>query len=336
MATTSPLSETPALPATADQIEALIREALRCVEDRWHDEAILACEQALKASPLCPEALYLMGLIAYDLEEPLQGIKLIEKAHELAPGVLEFAEALAALQARIGKVHDALFYAKLATTLQPHPAIAGLLPERFGSFFKNLEFGRTALYRDRAQKEFAKGDFAKAIANCERQSELTPGDTATLRLLARAATEHVQSERAIAAFRAVLHGDEAGPEDLSGLARALAGAGRHDEALACHEAAIDQRPDDPALHSRLLADMVRRPGASARDLAEAQATWQARHGAAVAARPLPADLDRDPERPLRVAYISAAFYANDLIQIFEPVLRAHRRRQVTAYCYTTR
>ena len=105
---------------------------------------------------------------------------------------------------------------------------------------------------------------------------------------------------------------------------ALAVAGRYEEALACHQAAIERKSDDPELHSRLLADLARKPRTSDRDLAEAHDIWQANHGAAVAARALPADIDADPERPLRVAYLSAAFYANDLMQIFEPVLRAHR------------
>ena len=114
MATTQTTSEpTPVSPAKAIEVE--IREALACFEAEWHDEAILACERVLKVHHACPEALYLLGMISYELDQVLQGIKLIEKAHELRPEVQEFAEALAAAYARIGRINDGLFFAKLAT-----------------------------------------------------------------------------------------------------------------------------------------------------------------------------------------------------------------------------
>lgn len=320
-------------PAPQDSIEAQIREAIACFESEWHEEAILACERALKINPRCVEAIYVLGLVTYDLDEPLDGIALIEKAHELNPDVQEFAEALAAANARIGKVSDGLFYAKVATTLAPHPGIAGLLPERFGSFFKNLESGRTFLYRDRAERALDSGGFAEAAKQAERQLELTPGDVASLRVLARASRGGGWTAKAVAAFRSVLHGDETVPEDLSGLGGALSLGGHHCDANACHRTAIERAPDEPALHSRLLVDLLRRPGVTARDLAEAHELWQARHAAAIAPRPLPDDLDRDPERPLRVAYLSGAFHGNDTMQLFEPVLKAHRPGQVEVFCY---
>ena len=72
MATTPISSEEPS--AAPDRaIEAEIREALSCLEAEWHDEAILACERALKVRHACPEALYLLGLVSYELDQPLQG-----------------------------------------------------------------------------------------------------------------------------------------------------------------------------------------------------------------------------------------------------------------------
>jgi hypothetical protein len=271
--------------------------------------------------------------MTFDLDEPVQAIKLLEKAHELDPNVQEFAEALAAIYARLGKINDALFYAKLATTLAPHPTIPGLLPERFGTFFGNLESGRPCLYRDRAVRNFEKGAFVEAVADCERQLELTPGDTESLRIMARASLRSGQSGKSLNAFHAVLHDGTPQAEDLSGLAQALSTAGRHDEAAACHRAAIDQAPGQPGLHSRFLADLLRRPDTGAAELAKAHGGWQARHTAGITPRPLPQDRDADPERPLRVAYLSDAFYNNDLMLLFEPVLKAHRRGRVQAYCY---
>ena len=126
-------------PASAGEIEAALREGLRCLEEHWHDDAIVACERALGLNPRSAEALHLLGLITFDLDDPQRAIKLLEGAHELNPGLREIADGLAALNGRIGKINEGLFYAKLATTLEPHPTIEGLLPRRFGSLLPNLE-----------------------------------------------------------------------------------------------------------------------------------------------------------------------------------------------------
>lgn len=311
----------------------MVRAALEALEAEWYDEAILACEGALKRDPGCAEAVHLLGLVTLDLDQPTRALELLEKALEMNPEVQEFAEALAATYARLGKVNDALFYAKLATTLAPHRTIPGLLPERFGTFFGNLSSARPSLYRDRAERQLEGGELADAAASCERQLELTPGDTESLRILARACLGTGQAARAVSACHAVLHGAETDARDLSVLAQALSTAGRHDEAAACHQAAVDGAPEQPGLHARLLADLLRRPGVEAAQLADAHRQWQGRHAEGIAPRPLPSTRDPDPERPLRVAYLSGAFHTNDLMQLFEPVLKAHVGGRIEALCY---
>ncbi len=151
--------------------------------------------------------------------------------------------------------------------------------------------------------------------------------------MARACLGTGQATKAVAACHALLHDGEPLPGDLSTLGQALSAAGRHDEAAACHQAAIERAPDQPGLHSRFLADLLGRPGTEAAELARAHGRWQTRHAAGIGPRPRPPGLDADPERRLRVAYLSGAFYANDLMRLFEPVLKAHRRDRVEAYCY---
>jgi predicted O-linked N-acetylglucosamine transferase (SPINDLY family) len=312
---------------------AMVREALEALEAEWYDEAILACERALKQDPACAEAVHLLGLVTLDLDQPTRALELLEKAHAMNPDVQEFAEALAAAYARLGKVNDALFYAKVATTLEPHRTIPGLLPERFGTFFGNLNSARPSPYRDRAERQLESGERAEAASSCEKQLELTPGDTASLRILARACLGTGRATRAVSACQAVLHGEESNARDLSVLAQALSAAGRHDEAAACHQAAIDGAPEQAGLHARLLTDLLRRPGIEAAQLALAHRQWQARHAEGIAPRPLSGAPNADPERRLRVAYLSGAFHMNDLMQIFEPVLKAHGGERIEAFCY---
>ena len=181
-------------------------------------------------------------MVSLDLESPANAARLLERALDLAPQVQEFAEALAGLYASVGRVADGLFYAKLATTLSSHGRFDRLLPERFGTFFRNLERGRPDLYRARAVQHLAVGADGKAIAACEAQLDLTPGDAETLRMMAQACRRVGKSERATAAMHAVLHGDDASVDDLSELARCLARTGRHAESAVCHAEAMQQAP----------------------------------------------------------------------------------------------
>ena len=316
------------------EVEAALREAIAALDDEWQDEAILACERALKTNPACAEAIYLLGLVAFDLDEPVRAIKLLEKAHELSPQVQEFAEALAAVQARLGKVGEALFYAKLATSLAPHPTIRDLLPERFGTFFKNLEAGETHFYRSRAERKFEGGSFQDTLEDCRRQLELTPGDESTLLLMARACLQVGRMEQSIAAFHAVLHGGTPEAEGLVGLADALYAAGRQVEGRVCQDAAEALVPNDPTLQSRRLARMVTYPGNHEGEIAVAHADWSRRHAAQIRAHRPVTLKSPDPERPLRVAYLSGALRRNDFTELFTPVLQGHRKSDIETYCYS--
>ncbi len=310
---------------------AAIRDAIERLEWGRHDEAIVICEGLLDDAPDCAEALYLLGLISFDLDEPVQAIKLMERAHEADPDLQEAAEALAAINAKLGRLQESLYFAKLGTILEPHREIEGLLPPRLGTFFGNLQQGRPDLYLKRARRQRSAGELDAAIADCETQLELTPGDPESLRLMSALCRESGRAERAIAAAHALLHLEAPAPADLGRLALALDLAGRHEEAEACHRGAVAGAPDDARLQSRLLDHLARR-GAPATALAEAQSDWYRRH-AQLPPRPAPRRAPWGGQRPLRVGYLCGSFRDCDLMRFFEPVLRGHDKAKVEAFCY---
>ena len=315
------------------EIDIAIREAAEALESEWPDEAILACERAFQIDRKCAEALHVLGLVYFDLNEPSKAIEALEQAHQWNPDRQEIAEALAAIMVRIGKVTEGLFYAKLATTLAPHPTIDNLLPERFGSFFKNFESGNPNMFFWRATGSFRTGVYDDAIDNCRRQLELTPHDVPSLRLLGLASLFAGQFESSISAFHAAFAGQAPDAQDLASLGWALAAVGRGAEAESCHDEAMARLPNDAGLHSRIVADLVRRPGTSAARIKSAQTAWIKRHAKAIRPREPAPRAARDPDRPLRVGYLSQRFHHSDFAELFEPVLHAHRRGHVETYCY---
>ncbi len=328
---------TPADTTPAGMPESTLRDTLyqavaHLVADRA-EEAIIACELALKIEPNCAEALLVLGLVSFELNEPAHALPLLARAQELQPDISEFTEALAVAYARVGNVNEGLFYAKLATTQPAHPLYPDLLPAQYRDFLSNLEDSKPHLYRHRAQRFLNENRPADAIDACQKQLDISPGDPDTFRLLARAGRLAGQVERAIAAGHATMHAGAQTPEDLSEIAASLTTAGRFDEAQACHAAARAMAPQDAALESRQLQDMLHSPHSSPETLERAHANWWRRHAAPLATERPPAKSESEPDRPLRIGYFCGNFSDSEHTRLFKSILEAHDRTQVEVYCY---
>lgn len=120
------------------------------------------------------------------------------------------------------------------------------------------------------------------------------------------------------------------PEWINNHAEFLLEQGRVTEALNELRAAGPLRRRHPGLHSSLIRAMLYDPGVTARDLFEETGRWNAWH--AVSAAP-PATHDPDPERPLRIGYVSACLHRHNSSAHLMNILRARNRPRfhVTLY-----
>lgn len=125
------------------------------------------------------------------------------------------------------------------------------------------------------------------------------------------------------------------PDDAAahaGLARTLRLSGQSRAAIDAYRAALTLAPDNMRYHSRFLFTLLCDDRVSPEELTAEHITWGQRH------TPDPIDPgafgnDRDPERRLRIGYVSADFRNHPVGRIFLPVLRQHDREQVEIWCY---
>jgi predicted O-linked N-acetylglucosamine transferase (SPINDLY family) len=110
--------------------------------------------------------------------------------------------------------------------------------------------------------------------------------------------------------------------------------GEIDAAIACYRRAVELRPDLSALHSNLLLALHYHPGCSPADLKREHAAWAERHVAPLAAGRRPHENGRDPERRLRVGYVSPDFREHAVARFVLPLFRQHDRKQVEVYAYS--
>jgi predicted O-linked N-acetylglucosamine transferase (SPINDLY family) len=123
------------------------------------------------------------------------------------------------------------------------------------------------------------------------------------------------------------------PDLYDRLAVALWRQKRSDEAVAAFRRSLALNPDQPALHSSLIFALDTLVGREAEAQAERR-SWNARFGQAWRSRPGGHPNHPDPDRPLRVGYVSADFYQHSAATIFMPIIRSHDHARVQVFCYS--
>ena len=110
--------------------------------------------------------------------------------------------------------------------------------------------------------------------------------------------------------------------------------GELDAAIGCYRRAIEIRPDLSALHSNLLLTLHYHPDYSPADLKREHRAWAERHVAPLAAVRRPHANGPEPDRRLRVGYVSPDFREHPVARFVLPLFREHDRRQVEVFTYS--
>ena len=318
--------------AESDILAAGVRDVRACFDVANYADALDACEVLLARCPNSAEALLLLGLISFEVDEPQRALILLTQAHDKAPDVREYADALACVNAQLGDATEALFYAKLATALSAHPLGDALLPETYSKFFHSLSNAKPHLFRKRAQRQLDKGDAANALMACEKQLQLTPDDNDTWRLLAQAALERGNVERVVDACE-FLGSEPLLASDYDVLARALAKVGRFDEAEQAHFNAIAEEPHNPALSQSRIRTLAARYGHTVGHVERENSAWVAQHVDRADRPQKHPTIVGNSDRPLRIGYVGGELHAGPLADLLLPILALHDPSQVQSFCY---
>jgi len=110
--------------------------------------------------------------------------------------------------------------------------------------------------------------------------------------------------------------------------------GELDAAIACYRRAIELRPDLSELHSNLLLALHYHPGYSPADLAREHREWADRHVRPLAAARRPHTNRPEPDRRLRVGYVSPDFREHPVARFILPLFREHDRRRIEVFAYS--
>ena len=275
------------------------------------NEAVELLSDLLKRHPQYPSARNNLGRALMRLERRDEAIKEFQAAVRLQP---DFAEA----QFNLGHAYEtqkkptqAAAGYKAAVRARPDYAEAY---ERLGIVLHGQGLIEEALPHYRAALQHDPGR-AEAHANL-------------------GIVLHIQGEidAAVLCYRQALALKPDYAEVYTKLASALHAQGKLDDSIAACREAIRLNPDRPDWHGNLLFALNYHPSFSPQRVFEEHRAWGERHarGPETIA---PHANTRDPDKRLKVGYVSPDFRAHSVAYFIEPVLQHHDPARVESYCY---
>jgi predicted O-linked N-acetylglucosamine transferase (SPINDLY family) len=277
-----------------------------------HEQAEAACREALRLRPDLATAYRSLARVLRLRGRPQEALDAAREALARDP-----ADADAHVEAGIalgclGRPGEAELRLRYAAWLRPDHAEArhnlAILLVGWRRFTQAAELFRQAVRLRPALVEASLG-LARALA---RLGELDEAEAAVREALAR------QPENAPA---------------WSCLGELLSQQGRPGEAADAFRAAVRRQPDLAVAHSSLLIALNFDPALTPAELLAEHRRWEEQHAQVTPLGPAPGH-DRDPERRLRVGYVSPDFLQHVVAHFFDPVLVHHDRGAVEVICYS--
>ena len=314
---------------------------------RW-PEAVAEFRAAIECQPDYGLAFNNLGIALGDLGERDEAVTALREAVRLMPAYPEGRNNLACALLAVGKPAEAIAAARAALQLRPSfPQACNTLANALG------DHGQTGEAIDAARMALQlKPDYAEAHTN-----------------LGTLFAELGQYDAAISAFRTSLSYHPQLPEAHYNLGNALRDQGRMDASMDAYREAIRCRPDladahlnlgngyksqgrfalayasfrtamalqphDASYHSNLVYTMQLDPGCAPDAIRDECRHWNHRHAEPLRSARRPHANDRDPDRRLRIGYVSPDFGLHSVSFFLEPLLAAHDRARVETYCYSS-
>ncbi len=335
-----------ALRVRPDTFDALNNLGITLAELGRHDEAAAAFLRSTEIAPSNADAHTNLGNALTDVGRVEDAVAAFRHALQLDPAHARARRNLGNALLRLGRLDEAETHCQEAIRLQPNYAKAhstlGLVLLKRGRPADAAACWQTALHCDPRDAEaysnlgIALRDLAhfdEAVVCCRRALELRPDFAEAYNNLGNALSELGRVTEATDAYEKALALRPGFTEARNNLGTSYEKTGRLADALACYRAALDARPDYRSAHDNLIIALQYDGCQSPADVFAEHRRWAERHAAAPAG-PSPVFANsRDPERRLKVGYVSPDFKLHPIPFFIESVLAAHDRARVHVTCY---
>lgn len=311
-----------------------------------HAEALPCFERAVLLQPNLAEVQFYLGMSLASVGRAEAALPRLQHAIALQPGLAEAHHALASVFNELGRYEAALPHFEKALSLRPDLAEAhnglgtalcglGRLEEAAAQYRRAIQLkpvyveahtGLSDVLRILGQGEVA--------AECAEQAvRIGPDDAVAHVVLGQALAELGQQGRSLAEFERALALQPESAAAHNELGAALHGWGRHAEARAHGDKALALDPDSSKYWSVQLFYLHYDPTISAHDMAARHRAFAERFEAPLQASWRPHANAPEPERRLRVGFVSPDFRRHSVGYFMTDLLAALKGRSLDLYAY---
>ncbi len=308
-------------------------------------DAIDSFDNTLKITPDYPEALNNQGAAFKSLGRLTEARDVFEKAVALKPDFTVAHNNLGATRMELGHPEDAVQSFTNVISFDPGYAAAhtnlGNAYATMKQWDKAIASYKQALSIDpddalgyfnlgiAYQKQ---GSLDAAISSYQTSTEKDPGLPEAFTNLGILYRVLKQYDEAVESFENAIKAQPDFHLAHSNLGLTLLALGQVDKAVNSFQRALSIFPDDPNAHGNFVYTLQFLPNISGKTLLEEAMKWDALHCAkANTAGYLGTP---DPERRLRIGYVSADFKAHAVAVVLESLLMGHNREEVEIFCYS--
>lgn len=228
--------------AATEQFLDDINDIIGLLHERDTDGALSLIQTCLPKYPDSTELLLLTSVCSYHQGDVGRAIELCEAAHKISPDGQEIVDSLAVLHVLVGNHNEGLYYAKLATTLEPHRDIPDLLPLEFSNFFDALNASRPSRHYLDGIYSYHSRAFSDAISDFERELRINPENHAALKKLGDSFVQMYQPTDALRVLTSYAERAPGDGEASALMANAHTRLAQFDEAETLCRRALDEAP----------------------------------------------------------------------------------------------
>lgn len=272
--------------------------------------------------------------------------RLYQQVLEIEPKSVEATYNLAWILKREGKLDEAVHYYRRAIKLQPDLAAAY---NNLGNILKEQEKWQAAgeCYRQaiKIQPDYLEaynnlgntlteqGKLSEAVQSYRQALEIAPNFATAYNGLGIALKEQGNLQEAIAAYQQSLKLKPDNGEVFNNLGVLYQEHGEFARAMDCYRQALKFNPNFLKAHSNLLFTLSATTSLEPAAILREARAWHVQQIASRGLTALPHTNERNPERKLRIGYVSPDFRQHSVSYFIEPAIKHHDRSQVEVYCY---
>jgi protein O-GlcNAc transferase len=312
-------------------------------------EAIACYRQAIQFGPDFVDAHNSLGVALKEAGQLDEAAACYRRALELKPDFAEVHYNLGSVLNEAGKTDEAIACYQTALRLKPNYAEAhcnlGLVLAGRRDFNGAMACYLRAIrlrpemveaHNNLGSALASQGKFVEAAACFRRVITLKPAAAGAYCSLGDALRYTGGLAEAVDCFKKDLELRPNRAETYNLLGNALKEQGRLDEALAAYRQAMRLNPDLLDPHTNFLLASHYRLGVSSAELARLHVEWDDRHAAPLRSTWRPHSNSRQPERPLRLGFLSADFGFHPVGYFLVRTLENLDPRQCEVVCYSDR